>query len=356
MKDGATCKTLKQGTKFKEIIRFHNLKRVELGALISTITFANGDNCYHSIGLGKPYGYGKTKININKVTINESDVTYHQCYEEFEKRIAQYREKEVLDELQAMARGIPCGREEEFKYMQMDMNGKNDFGNGKKQYGSGEQLGRFTQILSGKIPRNDYNKQLSPNDVRFDKKERVEKMQREKEKERKRLEAEEKSRKAEEEKKALEEKLRKEKELEEQRILQEIEKKKEEEKAAAADAEIQGDNYFNAKEYEKALEYYKKAEAYRVVVDKINKCEKMLALSTGEIIVKTSSFPVCAKDLAAMSPIDNKIPQIAEKMKEKLEKEKSSKKREWKEFKKWKPIVEAVGEENARKLYDIIFG
>lgn len=46
-------------------LRYHNLKKVELGALISAITFhANQDDFFHNIGLAKPYGYGKIVIDI----------------------------------------------------------------------------------------------------------------------------------------------------------------------------------------------------------------------------------------------------------------------------------------------------
>ncbi len=49
--------------KFTSKIKFHNLKKVELGALIYAITF-NDPDAFHSLGFCKPYGYGKVKMTI----------------------------------------------------------------------------------------------------------------------------------------------------------------------------------------------------------------------------------------------------------------------------------------------------
>lgn len=48
---------------FTSKIRFHNLKPVELGALIYAITF-NDSDAFHSLGFCKPYGYGLVKLDI----------------------------------------------------------------------------------------------------------------------------------------------------------------------------------------------------------------------------------------------------------------------------------------------------
>ncbi|MFC3809771.1 TIGR03986 family type III CRISPR-associated RAMP protein [Lacihabitans lacunae] len=59
---------LEKGTIFKGKIRFHNLRKVEIGALISTLTFHNTDSLYHSIGGVKGFGYGKIKIEVNNLS------------------------------------------------------------------------------------------------------------------------------------------------------------------------------------------------------------------------------------------------------------------------------------------------
>ncbi len=52
----------KPHSKFKGTIVFHNLKKVELGALLWTIKFKQEQDCFHSLGHGKPYGAGAVKF------------------------------------------------------------------------------------------------------------------------------------------------------------------------------------------------------------------------------------------------------------------------------------------------------
>jgi CRISPR-associated protein (TIGR03986 family) len=55
---------LPAGTEFQFKIRYHNLRKEELGALLSAITFHNTDGLFHSLGSGKPLGYGKVKLIV----------------------------------------------------------------------------------------------------------------------------------------------------------------------------------------------------------------------------------------------------------------------------------------------------
>ncbi len=49
---------LPKGLTFKCHISVHNLNKVEIGALLSAITFNNTPECYHNLGLAKSFGYG----------------------------------------------------------------------------------------------------------------------------------------------------------------------------------------------------------------------------------------------------------------------------------------------------------
>ncbi len=53
-------KPIKRDTKFKFRIRFENLSRIELGALLFALRLPDG--CAHKIGMGKPVGLGSVKI------------------------------------------------------------------------------------------------------------------------------------------------------------------------------------------------------------------------------------------------------------------------------------------------------
>lgn len=62
---------LDKGTKFSGKVKFHNLKKAEIGALISAITFHNTKNTFHNLGFAKPYGYGKCTIEITNLSQDE---------------------------------------------------------------------------------------------------------------------------------------------------------------------------------------------------------------------------------------------------------------------------------------------
>jgi len=61
----------KESNKFNEFtfsgkLRYHNLKEVELGAIISALTFHGcNDDFYHNIGMAKAFGFGKINIEIS---------------------------------------------------------------------------------------------------------------------------------------------------------------------------------------------------------------------------------------------------------------------------------------------------
>ena len=60
----SSFKPLSTGAEFMTKIKFHNLKKEEIGALIAAITFNSNNNCMHSLGAAKSFGYGKVKVEI----------------------------------------------------------------------------------------------------------------------------------------------------------------------------------------------------------------------------------------------------------------------------------------------------
>lgn len=57
---------LKAGTAFECEVRFHNLRPMELGALLSALTFHGQTGKYfHGMGMGKPLGYGRCTIELS---------------------------------------------------------------------------------------------------------------------------------------------------------------------------------------------------------------------------------------------------------------------------------------------------
>lgn len=56
---------LPAGTRFDCRLIFHNLKREELGAILWALTWGGERSLRHSLGMGKPYGYGSVQFEID---------------------------------------------------------------------------------------------------------------------------------------------------------------------------------------------------------------------------------------------------------------------------------------------------
>ena len=55
---------LPKGTRFQGRLRFHNLRPVELGALLWALTWGGDANRRHGLGMGKPFGFGQVTIEL----------------------------------------------------------------------------------------------------------------------------------------------------------------------------------------------------------------------------------------------------------------------------------------------------
>ncbi|MDP3461680.1 MAG: TIGR03986 family CRISPR-associated RAMP protein [Bacteroidales bacterium] len=64
---------------FKSKITFHNLRKAEIGALLSALTFHNNPGYYHLIGLAKPYGFGKVQIEVSLSKDLNADINDYLC-------------------------------------------------------------------------------------------------------------------------------------------------------------------------------------------------------------------------------------------------------------------------------------
>lgn len=139
---------------FKCQIVFFNLHPYELGALLSSLTFhGNEKECYHNIGMGKPLGLGKVKLTNLSVKVDNKEYDHYHAMAEYEQRMQQFLdgdnwlETPQVKELLLMARGIPKGAEDNFRYMIMNPKGANEFKDNK-----GAALPNFSQI----IKENDF--------------------------------------------------------------------------------------------------------------------------------------------------------------------------------------------------------
>jgi len=65
VKTSSTLRPLSSGTKFSGVIRYKNLRPEELGLLLWALRLEDG--CYQTVGMGKPYGYGRMKLTIDEL-------------------------------------------------------------------------------------------------------------------------------------------------------------------------------------------------------------------------------------------------------------------------------------------------
>jgi len=79
---------LPKGTEFATKINVHNLKPIELGALLSGITLHNIPNVYHNMGLAKSFGYGKVSFSITSFENFKYDINHY--LQTFEKELSAF--------------------------------------------------------------------------------------------------------------------------------------------------------------------------------------------------------------------------------------------------------------------------
>jgi CRISPR-associated protein (TIGR03986 family) len=154
---------LQAGTEFSAKIRFHNLKEIELGALLSALTFHHTPNCYHQIGQGKPYGFGKVSIEAHLSGAQEGEEQQYMA--KYEKTLldsdSNWLVSPQIKQLFTMAHEqITPGEEPLFKYMEMSNKKEgNDFVKAKDKK---EYLQKYTELKGKEIkPEPLYNPQES---------------------------------------------------------------------------------------------------------------------------------------------------------------------------------------------------
>lgn len=140
-------------TEFHLQINYHNLRREELGALISAITFHNTEGLYHSIGSGKPLGYGKTSFIINNLD-EEKKIELLKSFELYmdyslENSTPLWSQSLQIKELFAMAK--TSSDDGKLKYMEL-----NDFviAKGKQRTDPKFSLRKYTFISQNRVEVN----------------------------------------------------------------------------------------------------------------------------------------------------------------------------------------------------------
>ena len=115
---GTTFSPIEDGVIFKGKVRYHNLKKAELGAILSALTFHNTPNTFHNIGMAKSLGYGKIHLQISNID------NISEYLKEFElmqtEQILNWKDSEQLQELLSMATEQNNAGDSQLKYMELD--------------------------------------------------------------------------------------------------------------------------------------------------------------------------------------------------------------------------------------------
>lgn len=89
-KNVTTIKMLPAGLHFRFSMSLHNMRPMEVGALLSALTFHGTKSVYHNIGMAKSFGYGK--LELKQVTlhgfthkVNDYMRSFERCMSEFTK-------------------------------------------------------------------------------------------------------------------------------------------------------------------------------------------------------------------------------------------------------------------------------
>jgi CRISPR-associated protein (TIGR03986 family) len=134
-------------------IRFHNLRAAELGSLLSTLTFHNTEGCYHQIGQGKPYGFGKVKVDAKlEGSLSNKEIFFMSEFEnEISKEFPTWVQDPSIQELVTLAHEQVDANDGLYQYMIMSNNrDENEFNTAKtarrflKKYS--ELLRRRTEV------------------------------------------------------------------------------------------------------------------------------------------------------------------------------------------------------------------
>lgn len=86
----SSFKTIPQGQNFHFRITIHNVKEVELGAVLAALTFNHTTGVYFNIGMAKSFGFGKCEIEENGIKLNGTNEKIDHYLQVFEKQMSAF--------------------------------------------------------------------------------------------------------------------------------------------------------------------------------------------------------------------------------------------------------------------------
>ena len=140
---------MKAGAQFKGSIHFHNLKEIELGAILKSINFSKTG--FHTIGYAKSHGYGKIKFNITLTGCRKSEIEYIETFVSFMKnKYPDYIKSPQLNQLFQMS--VPQDTISPLEYMELE-----EFVKCKRQNPKKDILGEYLEYYSQLVKKTETN-------------------------------------------------------------------------------------------------------------------------------------------------------------------------------------------------------
>lgn len=120
---------LPAGLSFTCRINVHNLKKAEIGALLSSITFNQTGGCYHNIGMAKAFGYGVIDCKIKSlVGLKHTVGDYIDCFDETISYFLQSNNRRLSsEEMMKRLVSIASPTHEPSEMVQLDFDGCKNF-------------------------------------------------------------------------------------------------------------------------------------------------------------------------------------------------------------------------------------
>ena len=127
---------LPAGTVFRGKLRVHNLRALELGALVWASRFGGAANTFHTLGMARPLGYGQSTMRLSAPAVFETAEGTRVSLDDCEKRFVEHM-RSVLPSweksdpfVQLLACATPFGQPEDGRYMSIER--PNEFIEAKK--------------------------------------------------------------------------------------------------------------------------------------------------------------------------------------------------------------------------------
>lgn len=149
----STLKPLPAGCHFVCELRVHNMKPIEIGALLSAISYHGHAQCHHNIGMAKAMGYGRLEIDITELDFLAHDVCYYMTEFEREMTLFLYNtrgERWIHSAQLSQLFAIAADHEEVLGYMDFD-----GYEDGRRDSDS-QRLSEDTVAASSLLSESEY--------------------------------------------------------------------------------------------------------------------------------------------------------------------------------------------------------